>query len=157
MDRPRYVTSHLDAAASAGAAGAAATAATVTSPFAHLGGAVTTTAATAEAATAATVKAAAPGNATKIATDNAEKVMNREVREASAAGATWRTMVRALHRTTHVVSLDVLTDTVMTRTTTPIARVKLLLLLPTRLSGLLYGTSSSSTSSNPKSGFIRVA
>ena len=80
--------------------------------------------------------------------------MNREVREASAAGATWRTMVRALHRTTHVVSLDVLTDTVMTRTTTSIARVKLLL-LPTRLSGLLYGTSS--TSSNPKSGFIRVA
>ena len=34
---------------------------------------------------------------------------------------------------------------------------QVLLLLPTRLSGLLYGTSSSSTSSNPKSGFIRVA
>ena len=120
------------------------------------GAAVTTTTATAEAATAATVKAAAPGNATKIATDHAGKVMNREVREASAAGATCRTMVRALHRTTHVVSLDVLTDTVTTRTTTSIARVKLLL-LPSRLSGLLYGTSSSSTSSNPKSGFIRVA
>ena len=137
----------------AAAPGNARAAATVTSP----GAAVTTTTATAEAATAATVKAAAPGHATKIATDHATKVMNREVREASAAGATWRTMVRAVHRKPNVVSLDVLTNTVMTRPTTSIARVKLLLLLPTRLIGLLYGTSSSSTSSNPKSGFIRMA
>ena len=65
----------------------------------------------------------------------------------------WRTKVRiALHRTTHVVSLHLLTNTVMTRTTRSIARA---ILIRTRLSGLLTGTGST-TSSKRTSGIIRV-
>jgi len=70
--------------------------------------------------------------------------MNREVREASAAGATWRTMVRALHRTSLVVSLHLLTVTLMRRTTRPFARA---ILLRKRLCGkLLTGNTISSSS-----------
>ena len=100
---------------------------------------------------AAATSATATKNATKSATKNAKQLIDREGRVASAAGATWRTKVRALqrtthlHRTTHVVSIHLLTDTLMKHTTRPIART---ILLRQRLSGLLTGTTSTTSSSS---------
>ena len=66
-------------------------------------------------------------------------MIDRKAGEEKAAGATWRTKVRALHRTTIVVFL---TDTLMRRTTRPITRA---MLLRKRLSGFITGNTTKRT------------
>ena len=73
----------------------------------------------------------------KAAPKNAGALIDREAREAAAAGATRRTKVGAVHRTTNVVSLHLLTDTLMRWSTRPIASA---ITLRKRLGGLITGS-----------------